>query len=307
MPQNRAMLPDADPLAQALSTIAADAAAQDYPAHALYVVATPIGNRADITVRALACLARVDAVAAEDTRTTRALLRHYGIDRPMIAAHRHNEAGAAEAIVARIAGGARIAFVSDAGTPGISDPGARIARAVRDAGHRVIPVPGASALTAVVSAAGLSDAPITFVGFLPTKAAQVARRLETLATSSDHLVFYEAPHRIVDTLGALCVAFGGERSCVVAREVTKRFEAIHRAPLGEIVAWITADADRQRGEFVVIVEAPVDTIDPLARALPILEKLCAVLSVSEAASLAAELTGVSRKALYAEALKLRKD
>jgi len=305
MPQNRAM-PDADPLAHALSTIAADAVAQDYPSHALYVVATPIGNRADITVRALACLARVDAVAAEDTRTTRALLHHYGIDRPMIAAHRHNEAEAAAAIVARIADGARVAFVSDAGTPGISDPGAKVARAVRDAGHRVIPIPGASALTAVISAAGLADAPLTFVGFLPTKPAQVARRLEALVVANEHLVFYEAPHRIVDTLTAMRDAFGASRFAVVAREVTKRFEAIHRASLGELVAWIVADADRQRGEFVVIVEASVDDVDPLVRALPVLEKLCAVLSVSEAASLAAELTGVSRKALYAEALKRRK-
>jgi len=178
---------------------------------------------------------------------------------------------------------------------------------VRDAGYRVILIPGASALTAVISAAGLADAPITFVGFLPTKAAQVARHLETLATSNDHLVFYEAPHRIVDTLRAMRDAFGAERCAVVAREVTKRFETIHRASLGELVGWIAADADRQRGEFVVIVEASVEEADPLAWALPILEKLCAVLSVSEAASLAAELTGMSRKALYAEALKAKQD
>ncbi len=302
--------PVADPLpvdaiARSLRIAAGDADGQDYPAATLYVIATPIGNRADITVRALACLVRVDAVAAEDTRTARQLLHHYGIDKPMVAAHRHNEHEAADALVARIAAGARIAYVSDAGTPGISDPGARLAAAVRAAGHRVLPIPGPSALTTALSAAGLPEGPVLFVGFLPAKAAQAATMLKSLVATAAHLVFYEAPHRIVDTLTAIGSVFAGRR-CVIARELTKRFETLHRCEVEEATAWITADPQRRRGEFVVIVEAPVDDDDGgLAHALPILEKLGAVLSVSEAASLTAEITGVSRKALYAEALKLR--
>ncbi len=301
---------DTDPLSHSLEALVADAAHQDYPAATLYVIATPIGNRADITVRALACLARVDAVAAEDTRTTRQLLHHYGIDKPMITAHKHNEHEAAAALVARIAAGERIAYVSDAGTPGISDPGARLVAAVRDAGLRVLPVPGASALTTAVSAAGLPDGVIEFIGFLPAKSSQAATTLEGLAHTNAHLVLYEAPHRIVDTLSLLVKAFGGERYCVIARELTKRFETIHRCRVDEAVAWITADAQRQRGEFVVIVEAAPsnDAVGDraMAKALPILAKLCAALPLSEAASLAAELTGMSRKALYAEALRMQR-
>ena len=301
----------ADQLPRSLKALAADAAHQDYPAATLYVIATPIGNRADITVRALACLARVDAVAAEDTRTARQLLRHYGIDKPMIAAHKHNEHEAAAALVARIAGGARIAYVSDAGTPGISDPGARLVAAVREAGLRVLPIPGASALTTAVSVAGLSDGPIEFIGFLPAKSSQAAAALEGLAHSNAHLVFYEAPHRIVDTLALFAKTFGGERHCVIARELTKRFETIHRCRIDEAVPWITADAQRQRGEFVVIVEADTQPEDAgrreLNEAVPILTKLCAALPLSEAASLTAEITGVSRKALYAEALRLQRE
>ena len=291
-----------------LRVAAADAAGQDYPTSTLYVIATPIGNRADITVRALACLARMDAVACEDTRTARQLLQHYGIDKPLIAAHRHNEHEAAASLVVRLAAGERIAYLSDAGTPGISDPGAILVDAALEAGLRVLPIPGASALTTALSAAGLADGPVRFVGFLPAKAGQAATALAALADPSTHLVFYEAPHRIVDTLALMAAAFAGRR-CVVARELTKRFETIHRCAIDDVVAWITADPQRQRGEFVVVVEA-ARTVDDaeaaaLARALPIIEKLCAVLSVSESASLAAELTGVSRKALYAHALKLR--
>ena len=296
-----------DAVPRALRAAAADAASQDYPLATLYVIATPIGNRADITVRALACLARVDAVAAEDTRTARQLLHHYGIDKPMIAAHRHNENEAATTLVARIATGARIAYVSDAGTPGISDPGARLVAAVREAGHRVIPIPGASALATAWSAAGLPDGPVQFIGFLPAKAGQAASVLQSLASSTAHLVFYEAPHRIVDTLGLIATTFA-TRQCVIARELTKRFESIHRCRADEAVAWITADPQRQRGEFVLIVAAEADASTEdhaLARALPVLHKLCAALPLSEAASLTADLTGVSRKALYAEALRMR--
>jgi 16S rRNA (cytidine1402-2'-O)-methyltransferase len=299
-----------DGLSHALRQVAADAAGQDYPAATLYVIATPIGNRADITVRALACLARVDAIAAEDTRTTRQLLRYYGIDKPLIAAHRHNEHEAAAALVRRLQAGERIAYVSDAGTPGISDPGARLAAAVREAGLRVMPIPGASALTGVVSAAGLPDGAIHFAGFLPAKASQAAAALQALVALRAHLVFYEAPHRIVDTLGQIAATFP-DRHCVVARELTKRFETIHRCATTDAVAWLEADPQRQRGEFVIVVEAPVDdatTADgALAAALPILAKLTAALSLSDAAALAADLTGVPRKLLYAHALQMRRD
>lgn len=300
----------ADAVGRTLRRLADDAAAQDWPAAALYVVATPIGNRADITVRALACLARVDAVAAEDTRVARTLLRHYGIDRPMLAAHRHNEEAAAAAVVARLAAGERVAYVSDAGTPGVSDPGARLVAAARRAGFRVVPIGGVSALTTAWSAAGLADGPVHFVGFLPSRAAQATAALKSLATIDAHLVFYEAPHRIAETLAAIGAVFGG-RHCIVARELTKRFEAIHRGRTDEATAWLAEDPQRARGEFVVIVEAAVadgDDVEAdrdLARAGPILDRLLRALSVSEASSLAAELTGVSRKVLYAEALRRR--
>ena len=312
------MIPDSSPpqpdsardgLAHALEQVAADATAQDYPAATLYVVATPIGNRADITVRALACLARVDAIAAEDTRTTRQLLRYYGIDKPLIAAHRHNEHEAAAALVRRLQQGERIAYVSDAGTPGLSDPGGRLAAAVRAAGLRVVPIPGASALTTVVSAAGLAEGPIHFVGFLPAKAAQAAAALQALTAMHAHLVIYEAPHRIVDTLRQIATTFP-DRHCIVARELTKRFETIHRCPTAEVVAWIEDDPQRQRGEFVLVVEAPDDVAgtqdSALAAALPILAKLTAALSLSDAAALCADLTGVPRKLLYAHALQERR-
>ena len=293
-------------VAHALRVAAADAATQDYPPATLYVIATPIGNRADITVRAIACLARVDAIAAEDTRTARALLRHYGIDRPMIAAHRHNEREVAAALAVRIAAGERIAYVSDAGTPGVSDPGARLVAAVRDAGLRVMPIPGASALTTAVCAAGLPDGPLLFVGFLPSKAAQATTLMRSLVATPTHLVFYEAPHRIAATLAALATVFAG-RHCVIARELTKRFETIHRCAVDDAAGWIAADPNRARGEFVVIVEADLgDGADvALQKALGIVARLSTVLPVSRAAALAAEISGVSRKLLYARALALR--
>jgi len=301
--------PSIDPaLLRTLQRLAADADAQDYPASTLYVIATPIGNRADITVRALACLARVDAVAAEDTRTTRQLLHHYGIDKPLIAVHRHNEHEAAAVLVARIVAGERIAYVSDAGTPGVSDPGARLAAAVHDAGSRVIPIPGASALTTALSAAGLGEGPVHFAGFLPNRTMQTTTMLKSLATMPAHLVFYEAPHRIVDTLRAIGACLPGRR-CVIARELTKRFEDIHRCETTEAATWVAADPQRQRGEFVIMVEAPAaddESADQaLTGALPLLARLCAALPLSEAAALAAEITGLPRKTLYAQALKMR--
>jgi 16S rRNA (cytidine1402-2'-O)-methyltransferase len=279
---------------------------QHYPTGALYVVATPIGNVADITVRALHVLGLVDRVAAEDTRNTSQLLARYGISKPTIAVHEHNERSAAEHVIAHLRHGERIACVSDAGTPGISDPGAKLVDAVRDAGFPVIPLPGASALTTALSAAGAWVHTFSFIGFLATKSKQRATQLQALRNHTAALVFYEAPHRIVETVQALGDAFGGDRQLLIARELTKLHESIHRCTLAEGPTWLAGDANRQRGEFVLVVEgarievAAEDAHDPL------LVSLLEELSVSSAARLAATLTGASRNTLYTRALELAK-
>lgn len=226
---------------------------QHYPTGTLYVVATPLGNLADITVRALHILGMVDAIACEDTRNSAQLLQRYGIDKPLIAAHQHNENEAATRLVARLREGERIAYISDAGTPGVSDPGARLVDAVRAAGLGVVPVPGASAVITLLSAAGAWVDTFTFVGFLPSKAQQRAQAISALAGSTSAHVFYEAPHRIVETVAALADGLPGERRLLIGRELTKRFEDIHECALADGVAWLKADANRQRGEFVLAV------------------------------------------------------
>ena len=238
--------------------------AQTYPARALYVVATPIGNLADISLRALQVLALADAVACEDTRNTAQLLTRYGLHRPLIAAHQHNEREVAEKLILRLQAGERIALVSDAGTPAVSDPGARIVDAVRAAGLQVVPVPGASAVIAALSAAGLVNDRFHFHGFLPAKARQRDTALAQLRTLAATLVFYEAPHRIVETVAALAAAFEPGRQVVFAREVTKLFEQIHRCALGDAPAWVAADPNRQRGEFVLLVEGAPEQEDGAA-------------------------------------------
>jgi 16S rRNA (cytidine1402-2'-O)-methyltransferase len=280
---------------------------QDYPPGALYLVATPIGNLADITLRALHVLGLVDRIAAEDTRNSGQLLARYGISKPLVAVHQHNERAAAERIVEQLQAGERIAYVSDAGTPGISDPGAKLVDAVRGAGLPVIPLPGASALATAISAAGDWVSTFSFLGFLPTKSKQRAAALQQLASHTHALVFYEAPHRIVETVAALADAFGGERRLLIARELTKLHEALHCGTLAEGPAWLAADPNRQRGEFVLVVEGasaqPAGEQDHDALLQTLLEEL----SVSSAAKLAATLTGASRNALYARALQLKKD
>ena len=279
---------------------------QSYPTGALYVVATPIGNVADITVRALHVLGLVDRIAAEDTRNTSQLLARYGISKPAIAVHEHNEKSAAERVIAYLKSGERIACVSDAGTPGISDPGARLVDAVRDAGLPVIPLPGASALTTALSAAGAFVGGFSFIGFLPTKARQRATQLRTLANHPMALVFYEAPHRIVETARALAEAFGGERQLLIARELTKLHESLHRCTLAEGPTWLEADANRQRGEFVLVVEGAPEVQDAEDAHDALLSTLLEELSVKSAARIAATLTGASRNALYERALQLGK-
>ena len=280
--------------------------AQNYPACALYVLATPIGNAADISLRALHVLALADAIACEDTRNTAQLLTRYGLHRPLIAAHQHNEREVADKLIARLQAGERIALVSDAGTPAVSDPGARIVDAVRAAGLRVVPVPGASAVVAALSAAGLVNDRFHFHGFLPAKARQRDTALAQLKTLAATLVFYEAPHRIVDTVAALAVAFEPTRQVVFARELTKLFEEIHRCPLADAAAWLAADANRQRGEFVLLVEgAPEQEEGAGAESDRVLAILLEECTVKQAAMLAARITGQKKNALYERALQMK--
>ena len=283
-----------------------EAAQQSYPTATLYIVATPIGNVTDITLRALHVLGMADAIACEDTRNTGHLLTRFGLNRPMISAHQHNEREVADKIIARLAGGERIALVSDAGTPGVSDPGARIVDAVRSAGMRVVPVPGASAAVTALSASGLVYDQFYFVGFLPAKARQRESALQRLLTVNATMVFYEAPHRILDCVEALAAVFQPERQVVFARELTKLFEEIHRCPLSEALAWVKADAHREKGEFVVLLEGAPDGGDAAdADAERILNILLAECSVKQAASLAAQITGRKKNALYDRALQIK--
>ena len=272
---------------------------------ALYVVATPLGNLGDISLRALEVLRGVDAIACEDTRHSRRLLDHYGIGAPLFALHEHNEAQAAEKLLALLAEGKSVALVSDAGTPGVSDPGARAVAAVRAAGHAVIPLPGANAAITALSASGLADAQFLFSGFLPPKPAARRRAIEALQTIPAALVFYEAPHRIVETLQDLAELLEASRELVVARELTKLFEEIARMPVTEGPAWLAADANRSRGEFVLIVSAPAPGEEMPHEALRVLELLLGELPLKQAVRLAAEISGAPKNALYERALALK--
>ncbi len=286
--------------------IMSEVSQQTYPASTLYVVATPIGNVGDITLRALHVLSMADAVACEDTRNTAHLLTRYGLSKNLIAAHEHNEREVADKLIARLQAGERIALVSDAGTPAVSDPGARIVDAVKAAGLRVLPLPGASAAVTALSASGLTNSQFYFVGFLPAKAKQRDIALAQLRGVAAILVFYEAPHRIVDTVQALAAAFEPTRHIVFARELTKLFEEIHRCPLPEAAAWVMADANRQKGEFVVLVDgAPAAIESDDAEAERILSILLAECPVKQAATLAAQITGQKKNALYEMALRMK--
>jgi 16S rRNA (cytidine1402-2'-O)-methyltransferase len=287
--------------------IMAEAAHQSYPSATLYVVATPIGNVTDISLRALHVLMLVNAVACEDTRNTGHLLTRFGLSKPLIAAHQHNEREVAETLIARLRAGERIALVSDAGTPAVSDPGARIVDAVRAAGLRVLPLPGPSAAVTAISASGLLNDRFYFVGFLPAKAKGRDNALQELRAVSATLVFYEAPHRIRECAAALAAAFEPTRQIVFARELTKMFEEIHRCPLSEALAWIDADPHREKGEFVILLEgAGGDAPDAQqAQAERILAILLAECPVKQAASLAAQITGLKKNALYERALQLK--
>jgi len=287
--------------------------AQHYPQGTLYVVATPIGNLADITLRALHVLQIVDAIACEDTRHTQSLLRAYGIDRPggqLLAVHQHNEAEAAQTVVARLAQGERIAYVSDAGTPGVSDPGARLVAAVRAAGQRVLPLPGASSVTTLIGAAGLvaagdESSAFVFAGFLPTKAGERDAAVQALAQERRAVVLLEAPHRIEAVARALAVL--GERRITVGRELTKQFEEIATVSTAELPAWFAAGRDRMRGEFALVLHPVAASTDDGAEGERVLRLLLAELPVKTAVRLAAEISGAPRNALYETALRIRND
>lgn len=279
----------------------AGVAVQDWPASALYVVATPIGNVADITLRALWVLAHAEAIAAEDTRITRTLLARYEIATPphgVFAAHTHNECTAGTRVIELLAGGARVALVTDAGTPAISDPGARLVRAVRDAGYRVIPIPGASSALAALSSAGFAGTEFSFLGFLPTGAKNRARLLTETAARGEAFVFFEAPHRVVASLRELGAALHPARSVLIAREITKVHETLSFMPASELAQWV--DAHESRGEYVVAVDCAEEStpteID--AQTQRWLHALAEELPASRAAAVAAKATGLSRDVLF---------
>ena len=269
------------------------------PAGILYVVATPIGNLADLSARAIETLRGVDAICAEDTRHSRPLLAHHRIERPLLALHEHNESEIAGKLVARMLNGESLALISDAGTPLVSDPGYRLVRAAREAGIRVSPLPGACAAIAALSVAGLASDRFAFEGFLPAKPATRRARLAELASEPRTLVFYESSHRIEEMLADARAAFGDARAAVLARELTKLFETVLDGDLATLHARVVADADQRKGEFVVIVAGVGDDTDArLIEGRRVYLKLCEYLAPSQAARVAAELTGAPRKSLY---------
>lgn len=269
------------------------------PAGTLHIVATPIGNLGDISSRAIDTLKTVDAICAEDTRHTRQLLSHFGLERPLLALHQHNEDAQAAQLVARLLAGDSLALVSDAGTPLVSDPGYRLVRAARAAGVRVSPVPGACAAIAALSVAGLASDRFVFEGFLPAKASGRRERLVKLASEPRTLIFYESAHRIEEALTDMVAAFGEARPAVLARELTKMFETILDGPLAKLLEQVQADANQRRGEFVLVVEGAGEDADArLVEGRRLYAKLGEYLPPSTAAKLAAELSGAPRKLLY---------
>ncbi len=271
------------------------------------MVATPIGNLADISLRALHVLSLVDAVACEDTRHTQALMRALGIERPdggLIAIHQHNESEAAQQVLRRLQAGERIAYASDAGTPAVSDPGARLVAAVQGAGLRVMPLPGASSVTAVLSAAGAygDDPGFVFGGFLPARAGERAQAVQALAQEPRAVVLLEAPHRIADLAQALAPL--GPRRVTVGRELTKQFEQVQTLACQDLVGWLAADAARTRGEFALVLH-PQPAARPQDDGLRLLELLLPELPVKTAVRIAAQASGAPRNDLYEAALRLR--
>lgn len=293
---------------------ASDAASgQHYPPATLYVVATPIGNLADITLRALHVLRLADRIACEDTRHTQALLRAYGIDKTsaqLLAVHQHNELQAAQGVIECLRQGLRVAYVSDAGTPGVSDPGARLVGAVQAQGLRTIPLPGASSVVTLLSVAGIADdgqaaGGFVFVGFLPGKAVERGHAVQTLASLERAVVLLEAPHRIEALAQALSVL--GARLLTVGRELTKQFEEIATIRCDQFCAWLAEDANRLRGEFALVLHPGALAQGDSANHTRVLMLLLAQLPLKTAVKLAADITGEPRNALYDLALSFKKE
>ena len=298
-------------LRHTLQTAAAVAGGQDFPRGCLYVVATPIGNLADISLRALHALALADVIACEDTRTSGAFLRHFGLEKPLLALHEHNERSGAAQVGARLAAGERVAYISDAGTPAVSDPGAVLVQVVAAAGHRVMPLPGASSAVVALSVAGDTAAQgFAFAGFLSSKAQERASELARLGHARQSTVIFEAPHRIEALAAAMAEALPGRR-VTVCRELTKQFEQVVTLPVDGFASWLAADANHRRGEFVLVLHAAPPAAaaqDALpAQAERTLRVLLRELPLKQASALAAELCGLPRKRLYAQALAWRAD
>lgn len=274
----------------------------------LYCVATPIGNLADMTERGKRILTEVDKIYAEDTRVTRGLLTHFGIQNTLASLHDHNEADRVASIQAELEQGMQLALVSDAGTPLISDPGYKLVHALGEAGHKIVPIPGASALIAALSVAGLPTDRFVFEGFLPAKSVSRRKGLESVKDEPRTVVYYESSHRIADMLDDVVATLGAERRVVILRELTKLFESIYRGTAGELVAQLAADTNMSRGEFVVVIEGKVLTEDQeqlsALRADSILAVLLEELPVKQAAALAARLTGLPKNQLYKQALAM---
>ena len=276
---------------------------QHYPEAALYVVATPIGNLSDISLRALHVLQLVHAIACEDTRHTQTMLRQYGIDKPLLAVHEHNEAEAALLVIERLQRGERVAYVSDAGTPAVSDPGARLVAAVRSAGLRILPLPGASSVTAALSVAGIQGGSgFVFAGFLPSKALERDQAVQALQADARAIVILEAPHRI-EALARAMVPLG-ERRITVGRELTKQFEEIATVAAQDLSAWLAAGSQRTRGEFALVLH-PGEEAQASDDGHRVLQLLLAELPLKTAVKLAADITGAPRNELYEAALQLK--
>ena len=274
----------------------------------LYVVATPIGNLRDITLRALDTLKSVHTIAAEDTRISRKLLVHFGIQADLISAHEHNERESAQRLVALLSQGKSVALISDAGTPAVSDPGAIAVAQVRAAGFRVVSVPGASAVTAAIAASGLLATAFCFYGFLPARKGEREKALVALKARRELQVFYEAPHRIVECIASVAAVFGGDRRIGIARELTKLFEQVHVCRLDEAGAWLQQSENHRRGEFVLLVEG-FSGSDAQGESDPqrVLGILLRELPLKQAVGLAAEITGTKKNALYEKALELKEE
>lgn len=271
----------------------------------LYIVATPIGNLGDISKRAIDVLTSVDLIAAEDTRHSGNLLRHLLIKTPMISLHEFNERDRCEKIIENLRDGKNVAMISDAGTPLISDPGFHLVQAVRDAGFPVIPIPGACAAITALSAAGLSSRYFVFEGFLPAKQQERIKRLSFLAREPRTIIFYVAPHRILNVVEDMVNVFGGERKAVIARELTKVYETIHGDALANLLSWLQADSKQQQGEFVVLVDGASEAAFVEEEIIRILTLLLEEMPINQAARLAAKITHRTRKELYDLALRLQ--